>query len=100
MEARVVRWGNDLAVRLTPEDVVRLGLSEGQTGEVIATPRPLPLRGGNDTAVPGPVVEGLPVYAMAELVAEARRLGPDAEPPTVDWGFDPGSEIIDDDEPN
>ncbi|MGT2480996.1 hypothetical protein ACU4GR_24280 [Methylobacterium oryzae CBMB20] len=42
-------------------------------------------------------VDGLPVYTMEEMIAEARRLGPEAEPPTVDWGPDRGSEIVDDD---
>jgi len=30
------------------------------------------------------------------MVAEAKRLGPENEPPTLDWGPDRGSEIIDD----
>lgn len=91
MEAKVVRWGDDLAVRLSAEEVRRLGLSEGQTVEV----RPLA-----EAAPPRPrAANGLPVYTLAEMIAEARRLGPDFEPPSVDWGPDRGSEIIDDDDP-
>jgi antitoxin MazE len=33
------------------------------------------------------------------MVAEAKRLGREMEPETVDWGPDRGSEIIVDDEP-
>lgn len=92
MEAKVVRWGDDLAVRLTSPEVERLGISEGQTVEITAK--------ASDGLVIDPAtgrrwLGGLPVYTMAEMIAEARRLGPDAEPPSVDWGPDRGSEIID-----
>jgi antitoxin MazE len=33
---------------------------------------------------------------LEEMVAEMKRLAPDHEPETVDWGPDRGSEIIDD----
>jgi hypothetical protein len=33
---------------------------------------------------------------LEEMVAEMKRLGPDHEPETVEWGPDRGSEIIDD----
>ena len=81
MEAKVVRWGDDFAVRLSAEEAERLGLSEGHTVEV--TPKAEPHR--------RPTAE--------EMFAEMRRLGPDFEPPTVDWGPDRGSEIIDDADP-
>jgi len=38
----------------------------------------------------------IPAYRLEDLVAEAKRLGPENEPETVDWGPDRGSEIIDD----
>lgn len=99
MEAKLQREGSDFAVRLSADEVRSLGLSEGETVEI----RPKIVR-GNDAIVADPhagrrVVNGLPVYTMAEMIAEARRLGPDFEPPTVDWGPDVGSEIIDDDAP-
>lgn len=78
MEAKVVRWGDDLAVRLSPDDVRALGLSEGQTVEVTPKRKRLTSR---------------------EMFAEMKRLGPAFEPDTVDWGPDRGSEIIDDDDP-
>ncbi len=33
---------------------------------------------------------------LEEMVAEMKRLGPENEPETVDWGPDRGSEVIDD----
>ncbi len=84
MRARLERSG---------EDVRRLGLTVGQEVDIDPVPASL---------APPPArrhVNGIPVYAMGEMAAEMRRLGPDFEPPTVDWGPDAGSEIIDDDDP-
>ena len=78
MEAKVVRWGDDLAVKLTPDEVRALGLREGQLVEVQPKRQRL---------------------TSAEMFAEMRRLGPAYEPDTIDWGPDRGSEIIDDDDP-
>jgi antitoxin MazE len=36
---------------------------------------------------------------LQEMIAEAKRLGLENEPESVDWGPDRGSEIIDDDDP-
>lgn len=94
MEAKVIRWGDDLAVRLSSAEAEELGIREGETVEIVSkrpvTPEPPPEVGKRR------YVDGLPVYTMDEMIAEARRLGPEAEPPTVDWGPDRGSEIIDD----
>lgn len=92
MEAKVVRWGDDLAVRLTPAEAEELGIREGETVEIVSKPEPQQWAGRR-------YVDGLPVYTLEEMVAEMRRLGPDFAPPTVDWGPDVGSEIIDDDDP-
>ncbi len=89
MEAKVVRWGDDLAVRLTPAEAEELGIREGETVEIVSKPESQQWAGRR-------YVDGLPVYTMAERLAEMRRLGPEADPPTVDWGPDRGSEIIDD----
>ncbi len=96
MEAKVVRWGDDLAVRLNDAQAKTLGISEGGTVEIVSK--------GTTPSEPSPwadrrYVAGLPAYTLEEMVAEMRRLGPDFEPPTVDWGSDRGSEIIDDDDP-
>lgn len=94
MEAKVIRWGDDLAVRLSSAEAEELGIREGETVEIVskraARPEPTQWAGRR-------IVDGLPVYTIEEMMAEARRLGPEAEPPTVDWGPDRGSEIIDDD---
>lgn len=78
MEAKVVRWGDDLAVKLSAEDVRALDLREGQIVEVTRKRRRI---------------------TAEEMFAKMRRLGPSYEPETIDWGPDRGSEIIDDDDP-
>ena len=98
MEATLERAGSDYAIRLSADDVQALGLAEGQTVEVTAKVMPEGWD-GVPTAQSRRYVNGLPVYTMAEMAAEMRRLGPDFEPPTVDWGPDVGSEIINDDDP-
>lgn len=93
MEAKVIRWGEDLAVRLSSAEAEELGIREGETVEIVSkTPPPAEPRQWHGRRY----VDGLPVYTMEEMIAEARRLGPEAEPETVDWGPARGSEIIDD----
>ncbi|MER2250692.1 MazF family transcriptional regulator [Methylorubrum podarium] len=104
MEAKVVRWGDDLAVRLSADEVRQLGVREGEVVEVRpALASPAVATGAREEAiVPSPRAHsatGIPVYTLEEMIAEARRLGPDFEPPSVDWGPDRGSEVIDDDDP-
>ncbi|MCJ2115868.1 MazF family transcriptional regulator [Methylobacterium sp. J-001] len=93
MEAKVIRWGDDLAVRLSSMEAEELGILEGETVEIVSKGRPEvePKQWTGRR-----YVDGLPVYTMAEMIAEARRLRPEAEPESVDWGPDRGSEIIDD----
>lgn len=93
MEAKVIRWGDDLAVRLSSAEAEELGIREGETVEIISKGRPEvePKQWTGRR-----YVDGLPVYTLAEMISEARRLGPEAEPETIDWGPDRGSEIIDD----
>lgn len=87
MRVKVAKWGNSLAVRLPKQVAAALRLVEG--GEV-----DLALRGDRLVlARPG----ALKVPSWEEIVAEMRRLGPEAVPETIDWGPDVGSEIIDDD---
>jgi antitoxin MazE len=94
MEAKVVRWGDDLVVRLDPVEAEELGIREGETVEIVSKPPAEPQQWAGRR-----YVDGLPVYTLEEMVAEMRRLGPDFAPPTVDWGPDVGSEIINDDDP-
>lgn len=90
MKAKVARWGNSLALRLPAQVVRELGLKEGQLVEIS------PRKPGIEIGTQRPVVNGIPVYTIEELVAEAKKLGPGSEPETVEWGPDRGSEIIDD----
>jgi antitoxin MazE len=91
VKSKIARWGNSLALRL-PADVVReFGLKEGQLVEIDPEKPNLRIR------TERPMVEGVPVYTLEEMVAEMDRFGPENEPEMVDWGPDRGSEIIDDD---
>lgn len=85
---KACQWGNSIAVRLPRRAVEALGLSVGQEMELQVRGRTVEL------TVPNPSPE--PV-TLAWIVSEMERLGPDAEPETVDWGPDVGSEIIEDD---
>jgi antitoxin MazE len=40
--------------------------------------------------------KGQHIIAPQEMIAGMKRLGPENEPETVDWGPDRGAEIIDD----
>lgn len=91
MKAKIARWGNSLALRLPAEVVREFGLREGQVVEIDPEKPDLRIRTGR------PVVQGVPVYTLEEIVAEMDRLGPENEPEMVDWGPDRGLERIDDD---
>ena len=86
MEAEVVRWGEDLAVRLTRAEAEALGIRAGETVEVMR-----PIASGQR------LVNGEPVLTLAEMIADMERLGPSHRPEIVDWGPDVGAEIIPDD---
>ncbi|MCJ2039694.1 MazF family transcriptional regulator [Methylobacterium sp. J-059] len=92
MRARLERKGDDLVLAVSEDDVRELGLVVGQDVEIH------PVRVASASEPARRFVNGFPIYTMAEMAAEMRRLGPDFEPPTVDWGPDVGSEIIDDDD--
>ncbi len=84
---QVAKWGNSLAVRLPKELAQKLALKEGQPVDVSIEDQVLTVRPVATRRYP----------TLAELVAEAKRLGPGREPEIVDWGPDVGAEIIDDD---
>ena len=85
MRVKVATWGNSLAVRLPKETVDRLALKAGQSLEIASE---------EGRVVLSPIRGHIPT--LLEMCAEMRRLGPENEPETVDWGPDVGSEIIDD----
>lgn len=87
MEAKVIRWGDDFAVKLTCAEAEELGIREGATVEV--TKR-------NPSAMRR-LVNGEPVLTLAEMIAEMERLGPSNRPEIIDWGPDVGAEIVRDD---
>jgi antitoxin MazE len=87
MEAKVVRWGDDFAVKRTPAEAEELNIREGATVEVRR-----PSASGTRC-----VVNGEPVLTLAEMIAEMERLGPSHRPELADWGPDVGAEIVRDD---
>lgn len=107
MQAKLIRSGNDLVIRLAASEAARLGLREGQTVEV--TPRDAssnqvsPVNPAmptcQDSLADRRLLAGRPAYTLDDMIAEMRRLGPNHAPETVDWGPDRGCEIIDDDAP-
>jgi antitoxin MazE len=78
----ISRWGDSAAIRLPEAVMQELRLKEGDVVELSV---------GHGTVAVGKV---LPAVAptLAEIVAEIKRLGPENEPETVDWGRDVGSE--------
>jgi antitoxin MazE len=86
MKVKLAKWGNSLGLRLPKAAVEAAGLKPGAEVDVSVE--------GRDLRVKQP----LPIkhYRLADLVAEMKRLGPENEPETVNWGPDVGSEIIDD----
>jgi antitoxin MazE len=86
MKVKVAKWGNSLGLRLPKAAVDATGLKPGAEVDVTIEGRDLRVR------------QPLPFksYRLEDLVAEMKRLGPENEPETVDWGPDVGSEIIDD----
>jgi antitoxin MazE len=84
MRSKISRWGNSLGVRIPKESLEAAGFREGEQVSFNARNGVIELR-----PIKKPVT-------LADLVAEAERLGPSAVSPTVEWGPDLGSEIIDD----
>ena len=79
MQARISKWGNSLAVRLPKEMAERLSLKEGQTVNISI----------EDQAIKVQPIVTRHYPTLEEMVAEARRLGPENEPPFEDWGILP-----------
>ncbi|CAL8971130.1 hypothetical protein RHODGE_RHODGE_01975 [Rhodoplanes serenus] len=90
MKVKVSKWGNSLGVRLPKAAAEAAGLSEGSEVDVVVEGRELRLK-------PSAAGLGYTRYRLADLVAEAKRLGPENEPPTVDWGPDRAEEILPED---
>jgi antitoxin MazE len=87
MKIRIAKWGNSVAVRLPKIVSDELGLSPGGKLDLIVGKGEIRLR---------KLALASSARLLAEMIAEAKRLGPRFEPEAVDWGPDVGSEIIDD----
>lgn len=86
MKVTIAKWGNSTAVRLPKSVSQDLGLVPGVQLDLVVQKDGILLR------TPAKSSKDL----LAEMVAEMKRLGPENEPESVDWGPDRGSEIIDD----
>ena len=86
MKVHVARWGNSNAVCLPKVVADELGLRPGSQLELTVEGGEMRLRRAGRTSRD----------LLEEMVAEMKRLGPENEPETVDWGPDRGSEVIDD----
>ena len=90
MKVKVAKWGNSLGLRLPKAAVEAAGLTAGSEVEVTVQGRELRVQRPDRKSSR---------QLLEEMVAEMKRLGPDAEPETVEWGPDRGSEILSDDDP-
>ena len=86
MKVTIAKWGNSKAVRLPKSVSDELGLVPGAQLDLVIKDGGILLR------TPAKSSKDL----LEEMIAEMKRLGPENEPATVDWGPDRGSEIIDD----
>lgn len=91
MRVKIAKWGNSLGLRLPKSAVEAAGLEAGSEVDVTVE--------GQDLRVRRPVSVKTSRTLLEEMIAEARRLGPEREPATVEWGPDRGSEILSDDDP-
>ncbi|MEP9378936.1 AbrB/MazE/SpoVT family DNA-binding domain-containing protein [Aquabacter sp. CN5-332] len=89
MKVKVAKWGNSVAVRIPKSVADDLGLRPGSIVDLE--------REGTTVAIRAEPEVKIPRYRLEDLVAEMKRLGPENEPETLEWGPDRGDEIIDDD---
>jgi antitoxin MazE len=87
MKVKISKWGNSLGLRLPKAVSDELGLNAGRQLDLVVEQDEIRLR--KPRAVSS-------AELLAEMVAEAKRLGPQFEPETVEWGPDVGTEVIDD----
>jgi len=78
----ISRWGDSAAIRLPEAVMEEFQLKEGDVVELSLGNGGVAVEKARQTVAP----------TLEEIVAEIRRLGPENEPETVDWGRDVGSE--------
>ncbi len=84
-QIQISKWGNSSGIRLPKAVLDELGLKPGDKVD-------LTVEQGR-----GVIAPARPKRITLEwIISEMKRLGPENEPETVDWGPDRGSEIIDD----
>jgi len=87
MKVKLAKWGNSLGVRLPKAATKAAGVTVGTELELSVEDGGFRLR--------SPIKSSRQL--LEEMVAEMKRLGPEHEPETVDWGPDRGSEILEED---
>jgi antitoxin MazE len=86
MKVKVAKWGNSLGVRLPKVAVEAVGATVGSDLDLTFGNGELRLKTSRKTSR----------QLLDEMIAEMKRLGPEHEPETVEWGPDRGVEVIDD----
>jgi antitoxin MazE len=86
MKVKVAKWGNSFGIRLPKAAVEAVGATLGSNLDLTFGNGELRLKTTRKTSR----------QLLNEMIAEMKRLGPDHEPETVEWGPDRGVEIIDD----
>jgi len=89
MKVKLAKWGNSLGVRLPKAATSAAGVAVGTELDLFVEDGGFRLR--------TPIKSSREL--LEEMVAEAKRLGPEFEPETVEWDADRGSEVIVDDDP-
>ena len=86
MKVYAAKWGNSTGMRFPKAVTKQLGIAPGDPLDLVVEGRQIRLTPARRSSR----------QLLEELVAEARRRGPQAESETLDWGPDRGSEIIED----
>lgn len=81
-KATISKWGNSVAIRLPKAVTEAMHLREGDIVNLQVVGGKAIFEKQTRTLAP----------TLDEIVAEIKRLGPENEPETVDWGPDVGSE--------
>jgi antitoxin MazE len=88
MKVKIAKWGNSVGVRLPKKLADELGLAPGREVELG--------REGTRIAIETASERRIPRLRLEDLASEMKTLGAENEPPTIAWGSDRGSEIVDD----
>ena len=87
MKVYAAKWGNSTGMRFPKAVTEQLGIAPGDPLDLVVERGQIRLTPARRSSR----------QLLEELVAEARRLGPENESEMLDWGPDRGSEIIEED---